>query len=506
MLQRIALLTVLCGALIPTASAQQQQGKASLDVSETLFSVITTINVCGYDQDLATSDPLRLRVLAEVNREIEKSYSAQQARKNVCDYYRDHRQSDQSRDLAQYVSLALNLGPPPAFTPTISEADLPPDAASILGIQHGLQNFYTGANLHDVWRRHAKEYDALIDANNEAIAKMLLATDVYLKVPVGGYGGRRLSILVEPMAGASRSNARNYGTEYYIVVSPEKGELKIDQIRHTYLHFILDPLAMKRGTTMQRLSPLLDLVKNAPMDSTYKKDITLLLTESIIKAVEARTEPGKGPDAEQKRQQKVTEATREGFILTPYFYEQLVQFEKDPRALQDTYGDWLHFIDLSREKHRASEIQFASTSTPDVVSTVKPVNLLDEAEKYFVKGDYARAKEIAQKALDSHSADPGRSYFVLARVELSSRNIDGAQALFQKAIESTHEPRFVAWSNIYLGRIFDLKSERDNALKHYRAALDSGDTSSVTKSAAERGLKQAYQPPASQKPQGTQEQ
>ncbi|HSR09111.1 MAG TPA: hypothetical protein VLM42_18415, partial [Bryobacteraceae bacterium] len=80
-----------------------------------------------------------------------------------------------------------------------------------------------------------------------------------------------------------------------------------------------------------------------------------------------------------------------------------------------------------------------------------------------------------------------------------------AQALFEKAIQATSEPRVRAWSNIYLGRIFDLKSERENALKHYRAALESGDTSAVTKSAAERGLKQPYEPPASQKPQGTQQ-
>jgi hypothetical protein len=502
-LRRIALvLMIFCGALVPKAPAQQT-AKVSMDVNETLFSVTTAINACGYDQDLASADPLRLRIRAEVNREVENSYKAHTALNDLCTFYHDHQQSDSSRDLAQYVSLALNLGTPPAFTPTVQEADLPPDAAYVLGFQHVLQNFYVAADLHGIWLRHGKDYESFIDRNNEAVAKMLTATDVYLKIPVGGYAGRHLSIFIEPMAAVSQSNARNYETDYFIVLSPENGALKIDQIRHTYLHFVLDPMAMRRGTTMQRLAPLLDSVATAPIDNSYKTDVTLLVTESLIRAIEARTEPGKGKDADLKRQQKANDAAREGFILAPYFYDQLVKFEKDPIGLQDAYGDWLHYIDVQQEKRRASQIQFAATSAPEVVRTAKPVNPLDEAEKYFVSGDYTRAKELAQRALDSPQADAGRARFLLARIAISTRDLPGAQALFEQAIQVSREPRVIAWSNIYLGRIYDLKSDRETAVKHYRAALEAGDSSSITKTAAERGLKQPYQPPASQNPQGT---
>jgi hypothetical protein len=503
-LRRIALtLTIFFGALVPLAPAQQ--AKVSLDVSETLFSVTTAINACGYDQDLASADPLRLRIRAEVERDLANSPNARGALNDLCVFYRDHQQADSSRDLSQYISLALNLGTPPAFTPIGKEADLPPDAAYVLGIQHVLQTFYTAADLHGIWLRHSKDYEAFIDRNNEAVAKMLTATDIYLKIPVGGYAGRHLSIFIEPMAAASQSNARNYESEYFIVQSPENGALKMDQIRHTYLHFVLDPMSLRRGTTMERLAPLLDAVETAPIDNSYKTDITLLVTESLIRAIEARTEPGKGKEADLKRQQKVDDDAREGFILTPYFYEQLAKFEKDPVGLQDAYGDWLHNIDVQQEKHRASRIQFAATSTPEVVRAAKPADPLVEAEKYFAAGDFTRARELAQKALDSPLADHGRSQFLLARIAISTKDLPGAQTLFEKAIEVSRDPRVVAWSNIYLGRIFDLKSDRETAVKHYRAALEAGDSSSFTKSAAERGLKQPYQPPASQTPQGTQQ-
>ncbi len=488
---------IFSGTLVPLAPAQQAS-KVSLDVNETLFSVLTALNSCGYDQDIASADPLRLHIRADVNRELENSPNARGALSDLCDFYRDHKQPDTARDLAQYVSLALNLGPPPAFASNVKEADLPPDAAYVLGIQNLLQNFYTAANLHGIWLRHQKEYEALVDRNNQAVAKMLVATDVYLKIPVGGYAGRRLSIFIEPMAAGSQANARNYDTDYFIVLSPENGDIKIDQIRHTYLHFILDPMAMQRGTTMQRLTPLLDSVKAAPIDNGYKTDITLLVTESLIRAIEARAEPGKGKDADLRRQQKANDAAREGFILTPYFYDQLVKFEKGPTGLRDAYGDWLYYIDVQQEEHRASRIQFAATSAPDVVRASKSANPLDEAEKSFASGDYAHARELANHALDTHQGDPGRTHFLLARIAISTKDMSGAQALFEKAIVVSHEPRVIAWSNIYLGRIYDLQSDRDTAVKHYRAALEAGDSSVITRNAAERGLKQPYQPPASQ--------
>jgi len=70
----------------------------------------------------------------------------------------------------------------------------------------------------------------------------------------------------------------------------------------------------------------------------------------------------------------------------------------------------------------------------------------------------------------------------------------GARNYFQKTLEVAREPRLLAWSHIYLGRILDLQEERDAAVGHYRAAL-SADQAPEVKAAAERGLKQPYEPP-----------
>jgi tetratricopeptide (TPR) repeat protein len=80
--------------------------------------------------------------------------------------------------------------------------------------------------------------------------------------------------------------------------------------------------------------------------------------------------------------------------------------------------------------------------------------------------------------------------------------MEGARNYFERALQMAHEPKVIGWSHIYLGRIYDLKEERDVAMDHYRAALTiAGLTLPEVKSAAERGIERPYEPPAAAHPQ-----
>jgi hypothetical protein len=83
--------------------------------------------------------------------------------------------------------------------------------------------------------------------------------------------------------------------------------------------------------------------------------------------------------------------------------------------------------------------------------------------------------------------------------------MDGARDYFQHALGSSKEPKVLAWSHIYLGRIFDLREERDAAVEQYRAALQAGNTLPEARAAAERGLKMPYEPPVAPQPKPEEE-
>ena len=491
---RTVLLPVLMlaavSAVIPAAA--QTTSKVTLDSSETIFSVLSAIGSCGYEA--FSAEPIHAQVEAEIAKAVSASEPARAVGGKMCAFYRDHQQPDPARDLAQYVSLALNLGEPPNFAPKVKEADLPPDAEYVLGLVPLLARFYEAANLHHIWEQHRYQYDELMARFHGPVVKMILATDVYLRLPISGYVGRAFTVYLEPMAAPGQVNARNYGADYFMVVSPAGNTLRTGDIRHTYLHYLLDPLILKRANAMTRMAPLLRTVQGAPLDETYKRDVSLLVTESLIRALEARMSAS-GKNAEPVRQREADRAMAEGYVLTRYFFEQLATFENGLVGLRDALPDWLYYLDVSRETKRAENIRFASSAAPEVMAASKPKpGVLDLAEQRLGSGDYDAAHNLAQRALDQKQGDAGRALFILARAASLNQDIRGARDYFERTIEVARDPKLRAWAHIYLGRISDIQDDRKAALEHYKAALALGDAAPETRAAAERGLKEPYQP------------
>ncbi len=423
----------------------------------------------------------------------------------MCDWYVAHRGKDPQHDLSQFVSLALYLQGPPHFLPRVKEDDMPPDAGPIAGFGALLERFYDKAGLHNIWEKHRANYAALVERYHLPLQKMVFDTDIYLRLQSGGFLGRTFTVLLDFMGDPNQANARNYGADYYVVVFPSPDPttvdpLKMPQIRHTYLHYLLDPMAEKHFTSIKRLEPLLQSVKRAPLEESFKTDISLLVTECLVRSIEIRT-MGNKQTAEAMRLQAVDDAVKQGYILTKYFYTSLLAFEKDPAGLRSVYTDILEGIDVRQQEKAANEIQFARASAPELVqlSRLEDRRMLVTAEKRLAAGDPKGAQELAQSALDKKIGDEGRALFILAQVAVATKNRDAAVDNFQKAIQATKDPKVIAWSHVYLGRILDMKEDREAAMNEYRAALTTGAALPEIKAAAERGLQTAYEPPA--KPQ-----
>ncbi len=477
----------------------------TLDTSETLFTVLTAMNTCGYNVNLNISDAQRLNIRAEVERNLRNSEEAQAAMTSMCDWYLGHRGKDAAHDLSQYVSLALYLQGPPHFLPRGKEEDLPPDALPISAFGTVLEKFYDKAGLHGIWEKHRANYAALVDRYHAPLQKMVFDTDIYLKMQSGGFLGRTFTVYLDFMGDPNEANARNYGTDYDVVVFPSPDPsttdpLKMPQIRHAYLHYLLDPLAEKHFVSVKRIDPLLQSVKRAPLEEGFKTDISLLVTECLVRAIEIRT-LGNKQTAEAMRLQAVDDAVKQGYVLTKYFYTAMLTFEKDPAGFRTSYGEILDAIDVKAQQKAANEVQYVRVSAPELVqlSRLEDRRMLVTAEKRLAAGDPKGATELAQQALDKKIGDPGRALFILAQAAVANRNRDLAAENFQKAIEQTKDSKVVGWSHVYLGRILDMKEDREAAVKEYQAALTTGAELPEVKAAAERGLQQAYEPPA--KPQ-----
>jgi tetratricopeptide (TPR) repeat protein len=464
---------------------------------------MSALNSCGYDYGLEDSLPLRQAVRSELTTAVQQSSEGQHSRDAICQFWKEHQAAGTENDVSQYLSLGLELSTPPGFATRVPEADLPPDAAHVLGIIPLLQKFYQAAGIHALWQKHQAEYNSLVQQLHDPIAGLISQTDLFLKLPFANYPGQRFAVYLEPLLGPSQVNARNYGNSYYVVVSPGKdGKARTEEIRHTYLHFVLDPLAAAHGTSLKRLEPILLDIRSAPLSASFKDDIALLVNECLIRAIEARTSIPKSND--RARQAFVQRSVEQGFVLTRYFDEALGDFEKESAGFKTVYGDLLHDLDLQRERKRAREVTFAANAEPEVINPARVIsqaNLLNQAEQKLAAGDKEGAQKLAEQVLQHNNGgdEPGRAAFLLARIASLSGKMEEARFDFEQAVQAARDPRTLAWSHIYLGRILDIQENRQAAVDHYRAALEAGDPAADTRAAAEKGLSAPYQ--AAKRPQ-----
>lgn len=501
----------------------------TLETNEPLFQLAAALNACGYDADLDKSDPVRAKVRADMNETLASSEEARNARDKLCAYIRLHHLNDTGLDVGQYVSLAVYLSPPPELTPNVDITQLPPPAAAVVNVLPLLRDFSEAIQLHIIWLRHRPEYEAIQARVHDPMAQMILNTNIYLHQPISSYDARRFLLLLEPMFSPNLTNARIYATDYIIVASPDHSEddtIRMAEIRHIYLHYIVEPMVYSRGAAMERIQPLLRGVQDAPLEFFYKSDIVALMTESLIKAIEARTyvidtpkpvaPKGKQTRAEiapyeaamnaydsqtaLERLKLVDTDESQGWVLTTYFYNQLAQMEHNHDGLRDEIAPMIYGMDVDRELHHARQVQFTRTVPPDPLRpTFKPrqVTGIDLAELDLMKGDINGATELADNAMTDPSGDHGKARYILARIDLMHGDPEKALAGFQETLTLSKDPRTLAWSHIYLGRMYDIMSppNREKAVAEYKTALEVRDSNPDTKVAAEAGVKQPYRLP-----------
>jgi tetratricopeptide (TPR) repeat protein len=497
----------------------------SLISAEPVFLMAAALNACGYDEGLNKSAPVRKQVRDEMNQTLAKSEDARSARDKVCLFIAQHRMTGTDKDISQYISLALYLTPPPEMETSVDLTEMPPDSTQVVEIVPLLKDFVAAMDLHGIWLSVHHIYDEEEDRLHDSLTQMIVGTNLYLKMPASAYVGQRFMVVIEPMLSPRMVNARVYGTDYVVVVSPVNGQIPMNDVHHTYLHYVIEPLLYARANAIDRTQPILKEVREAPMDFRYRSDSLILTIECLIKAIEARTmdtgipaykipegvDRSDLPRYEHERQlyQQKVEAVRlaavqhdmtQGFVLTQYFYEQLIGFEKTPASLKDTIGEMVYSIDVQEQAHRARHIEFDKEADGEVLERSNPRKLtgLDLAEARLANGDVATASAIADQTLAVHAdtlesvANSARANFILARAAILTGHPEQAIDDFQKTLATSKEPRLLAWSHIYLGRILDLDCKRDEAVAEYKDALTVRDGQLDTRLAAERGIKTAF--------------
>ena len=480
--RRLTLFAAAWLGLAPDAAAQL---RVSLDTSPTVFTVMAAINAAGYDAGAyAWPNPVRDRVRARLAQSEAPSLTA------LKKFFVDHHREDPSAELAQYVSFALVIGGPPNFPFAMPESELPPDVLALDGLDELIRDFYREAGMARLWESSRPEMERQLAVYQPQINLMIERTNGYLRFQEG-YPDRSYVVLYDPLGAPGQTNARNYGANYYLVFSPG-AESPLLEIRHAYLHFLLDPLAARFSQLLQARSALLAIAQRAEnLPGHFRDDFGLLVIECLVQATELRMDRVKGEALAHRLQ----EADGNGFILVRSLAAGLEDFEKSEPSIRYFFPDLVTKIDVASETARFANFPFARA---DAAPKKLELNELDatllQADRHLAKGRPEAAEPLLRSILARYEDNP-RALYGMAVIATLNKDAEQAKEYFQRTLQRAREPRLLAWSHIYLGRIYDMEDRRELALSEYRAALAAGDPSEAVRSAAHRGLEKPFRPP-----------
>lgn len=471
-------LPILVSALLLWLPAGGQTRPAEetnqLDGNETLFTVLAAINSAGYDAELnsPTNHKLRAAVREYVASKNPPSLPA------LKKFFQSHRMENASAELSQYISWALSVEGPPGFQPRFTPNQMPPDTLALQGLSALMAEFYKDAGMGAAWKQAQSAYEVELRRYQGPVIQAIFDSNAYLRNPTSGSRGRRFLVYLDLLGAPNQVHTRSFGDEYFVVVTPS-AEPRITDIRHAYLHFLLDPLAIRNSPGLEKKKGLGDLTQASPiLDEGYKNDFVLLSGMCLVKAVETRID-------RRDAAAQINQAMAEGFILTAYFYEALGVYEQQEQSLRLYLPTMVEALDVKKEDQRIAKVQFASqravrktriveyeVKAPELTGAAKSAA---DAEKLYSERKLPEAKEAFRKVLKSAAPRPvqAKAYFGLARIAVMEKNPEQAEQMFQRTLEMEPEPYERAWTHVYQARLMRAMQEPDmQAIRQsYEAAL-----------------------------------
>ena len=420
----ILLITVLSAGVVssqttPQQPVQQRPG-ATFEVSEygvdfqadpRLILVMAALDVAGLDTTPAGRQPSAFRT--KLRKDFANLDPALRERMKV--FYERNRlpaPATPADQAARYVSLALSLGPAPAFEAPERSEDLPAGLLDVLDFAPLVQEFHRRSGIDEHMVEYVRAYQAEGDRLRAPTTEMVRGLLTYLhtrpitisseRVEVKNPNNkktkekqytfrqkeRRFLILPDLLAPRGAINFRVIADDYYAVV-PEGTDPGSSELRRAYLQYVIDALVLRfnKDIALRREQIKQLLAERQKAGAQVSPDVFLSVSRSLATAADARYDEmrrldivsrdarerlaaakteadkaaiGKAAQAEMKAIQdetiaRLAEEYEKGAVLSFYFADQLKGIESAGFDLANFFPDMIASFDPVREGKRPAE-------------------------------------------------------------------------------------------------------------------------------------------------------
>lgn len=444
-------------------------------VDRRVIVTMAALNLAGYDYE---SGNRQLSALRQQIREDLKNTNPDLVRR-LRDYFQAHRKgATDAAAVAPYLSLALSLTEPPAFTIDVPAERLPEDVREITDFALLLEEFYQVTGFSKLMPKYVAAYVNVAQTYGPAAGLALgsvlsyLHTEPILELPPL-YIPRRTSgppvkapekkgekkddkkdaqkespldipnrirqfvILPDLLNATGAANLRVVRDTYFLLLGPTT-EPNVEVMRRAFLTFVIDPLIERQVKEVAAIrNPLKKLMESRGerLNREYaERSAYYLITDSLVRATDARMDTlGYATRRKSSEDEAIYELSLgydRGAVLVYHFYDQVKAFEAVGVNVRDYFAELLKNIDFEREAKRLDEYAQRLTRvkqlrTEATLAPVPPPTISNADEKLvarIVEADQmikARKYDDAKTALEAalkEKPNNARALFGLAEV------------------------------------------------------------------------------------------
>ena len=487
----------------PPNAQSLQTTSISVDGREAMFTTMCALLASGFESDVSADDwkPLRAQLRERMQHQQGPAVEAMR------EFYKQHLLADAGQTLSRYLWFGLVSGPAPKFEPALRRDELPPEVISLEGFSEILSNYYQEQKIGQLWRQVQPVYNREIERLHEAVSQIVFVATGYTREIIEPSSVRTFTIVLEPLVGRI-TNVRNFGDHYAIVLSGAD-DIPTDVVRHAFLHYLLDPLPLQYPHVIAVKRPLFERAARAPrLSPDLRDDFPSFFAECTVRAVELKLRklsPG-------ERDAALNADDADGYVLVRPLFGALAKFEQSEPSMKLYFPELVRAIDVGAEAKRLETVKFAdaesaeSASDPTKLEEVarrqrlrpttvpndpEAIAALTDGERRIAEKNPRAAEASFQKVLAKYPDQP-RAWYGLGLVAMLEQDGARAKQVFGRLTTGEHaatgDPMVLAWSHVYLGRIYGNDDQPELAKAEYQAALAVEGGPEQARQAAQKGL------------------
>src|SRR6202158_3841537 len=478
------------------------QSTVSVDGSEAMFTTICALLAAGFESNVSSDNWTAFR--AQMRERLRQQQGP--AVEAVREFYRHHELRDPGATLSRYLWFGLVSGPAPAFQPVLRREELPPEGIALGGVSEILSNYYQEQKIGQLWRQVQPIYNREVERLHDPVSQIVFVASGYLREILEPSGPRTFAIVVEPLVGRI-TNVRNFGDHYALVLSGGE-EIPTDVVRHAFLHFLLDPLPLMYPHVTAVKHALFEKAATAPrLAPELKDDFASYFAECTVRAVELKLKRMSSGE----REAAMSRDDEDGYVLVKPLFGALLKFENSEPSMKLFFPDLVRAIDAGAEAKRLMGVKFAPAETAKLEDeaaseevarrrNAAPTTVPNDAEVIAAprEGERQRPEKNPRAAAGASLEvltkypDQARAWYGIGLVALLDHDAARAKQVFGRLTAGDHaatqDPMVLAWSHVYLARIYDDEGSPEVAKLEYQSVLSVEGGPEQAKQAAQKGL------------------